>query len=170
METSTLHLGTTPAKISSKDPLLVLMRAVFKRLGPDVTREQAVDAWRADLADHPDYEQLIDEIETYAANLLFNRCVSTSDAIQKRQALRAIDRTKKMREAIVSEVALATWVVPTVGKPLLDCTFAELAEAAPSVGRFLLRLSTQGAPGACVRDVFPDEDALQAFWQQALSG
>jgi hypothetical protein len=129
-----------------------------------ITRQDAVAQWKSRVEAHPDHELLMEQIEEHYGLLLFQRCtvpVENADA-EKSQATR-----RRIRETITSQIVLSTWVLPVVGKPLGDCTFAEVAEAAPIAGKFLAKLAEEGAPGTPVKEVFPNEEALQAFWRHA---
>lgn len=158
-----LDVGKAPVKITSRDTLLWLMRSIVADSAGEITRQEAVERWRERLADHPDYELLIDQIEEHYGLLLFQRCAVPTDAtVAKSQEIR-----KRVRETIASQIALSTWVLPVVGKPLIECTFSEVAEAAPIAGRFLAKLAAEGAPGTLVKEVFPSEEALQEYWEKA---
>lgn len=154
-----LDLGKAPAKRSNRDPLLSLMRAIVAERR--ITREKAVDRWREALADHPDYETFLDQIEEHYALLLFDRCVSRGEGTEG-----TISREFKrsVRDAVSSGIVLSTWIVPVIGKALAECTFGEVAEVAPIVGGFMVRLAAEGAPGTIVKEVFKTEDELQEFW------
>ena len=107
---------------------------------------------------------LLEQMEEHYGLLLFQRCTVPAEKpdTDKSQELR-----RSVRETIASKIVLSTWVVPVVDKPLADCSFAEVAEVAPVAGRFLAKLAKEGAPGTLVKEVFPNEDALQEFWRQA---
>jgi hypothetical protein len=155
-----LDLGRTSAKYANRDELLVMLRRVIAE-NPGVSQADAVRLWGEALRDHEDYDaKLREEIETYVANAMWRRC--TTPAGDEDRSTEA-----KAKEIIASEILLWTWKLPTTGKPLCECTFEEIAAAAPVTGRFLARLSTQGAPGTKVKEVFRDKDALQAFWRSA---
>lgn len=160
-----LDLGKAPVKVSSRDTLLWLMRGIVADAvgNGDISRQDVVSQWRARIEEHPDREILIEQIEEHYGLLLFQRCtVPAEKGRDKPEELR-----KRVRETIASQIVLSTWVLPIVGKPLAECTFAEVAEAAPVAGRFLVKLAAEGAPGTLVKDVFPDEAALQEFWSLA---
>jgi hypothetical protein len=159
-----LDLGKSPVKVSSRDTLLWLMRGIVADSVGDgqLTRQDAVSRWRERVAEHPDHELLLEQMEEHYGLLLFQRCTVPAEKTDKSTEFR-----KRIRETIASQIALATWILPVVGKPLAECTFAEVAEAAPIAGHFLAKLATEGAPGALVKEVFPNEEALQEFWRQA---
>jgi hypothetical protein len=161
-----LDLGKSPVKVSSRDTLLWLMRGIVADSvgNGTVTRQDAVARWRERVAEHPDHDLLLEQMEEHYGLLLFQRCTVPAE---NRDPDKSQEMRRRVRETIASQIMLSTWVVPGIGKSLPDCTFAEIAEAAPVAGRFLAKLSAEGAPGTLVREVFPDEDALQAFWAQA---
>lgn len=160
-----LDLGKSPVKVSSRDTLLWLMRGIVADSvgNGQITRQDAVARWRERVSEHPDHELLIEQMEEHYGLLLFQRCTVPVE----RDPERSQEVRKRVRETIASQIALSTWVLPGIGKPLADCTFAEVAEAAPVAGRFLAKLATEGAPGTLVKEVFPNEEALQEFWAQA---
>lgn len=157
-----LDLGKSPVKVTSRDTLLWLMRGIIAEAAGKMTRQDAVKLWRERVAEHPDRELLMDQMEEHYALLLFQRCVAPADnGRDKSEKLR-----KNIRNTIASQVVLSTWVVPGVGKQLIECTFGEIAETASFTSRFLAKLATQGAPGSKVKEVFADENALQEYWTQ----
>lgn len=160
-----LDLGKSPVKVSSRDTLLWLMRGIVADSvgNGQITRQDAVARWRERVAEHPDHELLLEQMEEHYGLLLFQRCTVPAEKVDpdKSQEVR-----KRVRETIASQIVLSTWVVPIIGKPLADCTFAEVADAAPVAGRFLAKLAAEGAPGTLIKEVF-NEDALQAFWMLA---
>lgn len=161
-----LDLGKSPVKVSSRDTLLWLMRGIVADSvgNGQITRQDAVARWRERVAEHPDHELLIEQMEEHYGLLLFQRCTVPAE---RSDADKAHDVRKRVRETVASQIMLSTWVVPVIGKPLADCTFSEIAEAAPIAGKFLGKLAAEGAPGTLVKEVFPTEEALQGFWAQA---
>lgn len=158
-----LDLGKSPVKVSSRDTLLWLMRGIVADAVGNgrITRQDAVERWRERVAEHPDRELLLEQMEEHYGLLLFQRCTVPADntAAEKSEETR-----RRVRETIASQIVLSTWIVPVVGKALSDCTFAEVADVAPIAGRFLAKLAQEGAPGTLVKEVFQDEQALQDFW------
>lgn len=163
METIELRLdeGKAAAKVATADVLVLLMREIVGASGPNPDRRECVQRWREALADRDDYTGLLDHLEEHEGTLIFNRCVAPNDDKPARERIRA-----RLREVIAADIILSAWIIPVAGKPLSDCTFGELAEAAPIAGRFLAKLAAQGAPGTPVKEVFPTEQALQDFWDQ----
>lgn len=161
-----LDLGKSPVKVSSRDTLLWLMRGIVADSvgNGQITRQDAVARWRERVADHPDRDMLLEQMEEHYGLLLFQRCTVPAE---KHDPDKSQEVRRSVRETIASQIVLSTWVVPIVGKPLADCTFSEVAEIAPVAGRFLTKLAQEGAPGTLVKEVFPNEDALQEFWRQA---
>lgn len=96
---------------------------------------------------------------------MFQRCAVPIDETGVRE--RSQEMRRKVREVITSQIVLSTWVLPVVGKPLHECTFAEVADAAPVAGKFLGKLAGEGAPVTLVKEVFPTEQALQEYWKTA---
>lgn len=161
-----LDLGKSPVKVSSRDSLLWLMRGIVADSvgNGQITPRDAVMRWRERIAEHPDREMLIEQMEEHYGLLLFQRCTVPAE---NRDPDKSKETRKRVREIIASQIVLSTWVLPVVGKPLPDCTFAEVADAAPAAGRFLSKLAELGAPGTLVKEVFPTEDALQEAWAEA---
>jgi hypothetical protein len=96
---------------------------------------------------------------------MFRRCIPQVHSYLDRSD--GSRQTKdKAKSIIAAEIELWTWKLPTTGKALSECTFQEIAEAAPLSGRFLSKLATQGAPGSLVREVFTKAE-LQGFWSGA---
>jgi hypothetical protein len=156
-------LGRTPSKRSNKDPLITIMRDLLDEHA-GASQETLVRLWIEAVHDHADYEsELAREIDLYVANLVFLRCTAPAGP-GRGNSTGSFER--RVRDIVASQIMLATWVIPMVGKKLIDCTFAEVAEAAPTTGRFLIALAKQGAPGQKVKEVFPTEDALQSFWRK----
>lgn len=159
-----LELGQRPSKRASTDQLLAIMRQI-KAEHPDISRSEAMKLYRQRVRDDAD---LVDANIDYTGEALWDRCTPHSryepPSDDDRQAAERIKEAAK--EIIMVKVVLWTWKLPTNGKPLCDCTFGEIAEAAPFLGRFLSRLAMQGAPGSLVREVFADKQALQDFWAQ----
>lgn len=160
-----LNLGKSPVKISSRDTLLWLMRGIVADAvgNGQITRQDAVTAWRERVAEHPDHALLLEQMEEHYGLLLFQRCTVPAE---KTDPEKSQDIRKRVRATIAAQIALSTWVVPVIGKPLAECSFAEIADAAPTTSRFLGKLALEGAPGTLVKEVFPDEEALQQFWIQ----
>lgn len=159
---STLELGVRPSKRASTDQLLTIMRQI-KAEHPDISRGEALKLYRQAVRDDDD---LVDANIDYTGEALWVRCTLRREPPAEAEQQEA-ERVKGIaKEIITAKVVLWTWKLPTNGKPLCDCTFAEIAEAAPLVGRFLSRLAMQGAPGSLVREFFADKRALQEFWAQ----
>lgn len=159
-----LDLGTRPSKVTSTDELLTIMRDVVAA-NPDSSHTEAVKLWLDRVQDHEDYDTLLlPAIERYAGNALWRRCVVRKDHPEGEPDRR--ETKAKAKEIIASEIVLWTWKLPTTGKALCEATFQEVAEAAPLAGRFLSKLSTMGAPGSLVREVFNKQE-LQEFWAKA---
>lgn len=158
-----LDLGKSPVKVSSRDTLLWLMRGIVADSvgNGQITRQDAVTRWKERVAEHPDHDLLIEQMEEHYGLLLFQRCTVPAET---RDTDKPQETRKRIRETIVAQITLSTWVLPVVGKPLADCTFAEVADAAPVAGKFLAKLASEGAPGTLIREVFPNEEALQQFW------
>lgn len=116
------------------------------------------------IVDDPD---LLEQAACYALSNIYVNCVRE---LTRRRATPGPDmrvEEVKIREIVAASIRLWNWKIPSIGKRLPDCTFSEIADAAPLAGRFLARLSTQGAPGTLVREVFKTERDLQDFWRIA---
>jgi hypothetical protein len=160
-----LDLGRSASKVSNKDQLIAMMREIVDA-NPGITQATAVHKWLEELRNHDDYEDLRIEAEEYVANLVFARCAVPLGGRPRKNS----ENGQRIKNAIWSQIKLATWIVPTIGKALLDCTFAEIASAALPTNKFLLALAREGAPGTTVKEVFPNETALQGFWVQCQGG
>jgi hypothetical protein len=171
---SGLGLGTgtgagTGAARENHDELLELMRKIL-RDNPKIRQPGAVRLWLEALHNHEDYDlDLRETAERYAGNNIFRRLAKPAPEDAKPSRDTSLDR-EKIKEAIAASIVLWRWKMPTTGKFLADSTFAEVAEAAPLSGKFLAKLSTLGAPGTMVREVFKNEKALQEFWKSAQGG
>lgn len=160
-----LDLGKVSAKYTNTDELLALMRRVVRDLEGQ-PRSAQIKAWLDLIHESDDYEsEHLPTIERYVANAYWRRCVALDD-----ESTRPAAETKaKAKEIIEAGIVLWTWRVPTINKPLSDCTFQEVGEAAPLAGRFLRKLAEQGAPGTLVKEVFRTKRELQDFWKRAQS-
>lgn len=161
-----LDLGTTAAKRASTDDLLSLSRQLIKE-NPAATDDEIDQLYIAALEDD---DGLARQSHYYTAVNHRRRCQERGPKRDRVADEEEHQRLKAAaREIITAKFILWTWKLPTNGKPVCDCTFGEIGEAAPLIGRFLAKLAAQGAPGALVREVFTDKAALQKFWEQAQS-
>jgi len=158
-----LNLGTLGAKRKGDTELLAIMRQVVANNPNETDPAKIVYLFIDELDDI----QTLDALE-YAGYNIFRRVWRDKPAAapqpdeQKRPT--SVEIQKRAKEIIESGIILWHMQVPSAGKPLNECTFGELADAAPLTGRFLARLSRVGAPGTLVREVFKDEEHLQDFW------
>jgi hypothetical protein len=153
----------TGAKRENHDELLEIMRRVLKE-NPGIRQSGAVRIWLENLHNHDDYNANLGEAaESYAGSNIYRRLIQPAAPSIDEKSERE-DRLKKAKEILASNIILWRWKLPTVGKLLPDCSFGELNDAAPVVGKFIAKLSACGAPGTLVRDVFRNEKSLQEFW------
>ena len=161
-----LDLGTLGAKRKGDTELLAIMRQVVANNPNETDPAKIVYLFVSELDDI----QTRDALE-YAGYNIFRRVwrdkpVAAAVTVKPDEPKRptSVEIQKRAKEIIESGIVLWHMQVPGVGKPLNECTFGELADAAPLTGRFLARLARQGAPGTLVREVFKDEEHLQDFW------
>lgn len=163
--TAIVDAGRVGAKFSSKDDLLQLMRSFVSE---GASREEAIGkCYSAIMRD----EILTSDAVRYTCANLYERCIirqrTQTPAIREANIKLEADTKAKTKETIEAKIKLWTWKVPTVGKPLSECTFGELPETAPIIGRFLTKLAQQGAPGTLIKEVFTSEEDLQSFWRSS---
>lgn len=153
--------GVYSAKREDCPYLLSIVRQVIAD-DPDIGPTEALKAALDIVNRSEDKELLMLEGLRYTLNNLYRRCQPKEDAQGRRN--RTARGEKAAREIIESSIKLWTWRIPVIGKALPDCTFGELAEAAPVTNKFLAKLATQGAPGTLVREIFKSEKQLQIVW------
>jgi hypothetical protein len=158
--------GKIGAKFSNRDDLLTLMRTI---VAEGRSREEAIGLCYKKILEN---EVLTSDAVRYTCANLYERCVvrrNTAQNQQKQIETKAIitEGRIKAREVIESSIRLWTWKVPGTGKILSECTFGELPDVAPLIGRFLSKLSQQGAPGTLIKEVFTSEEDLQSFWRSS---
>lgn len=152
-----------PSNIESTDRLVRVMR----RIVADNEGIDRADAIKEFLAEVRADDDLHDESDRYTAVALWNRCRPRDETAKDEREQALEENVRRVKETIAAEIILWTWRLPTNNKPLRDCTFAEVGEAAPLAGQFLAKLATQGAPGSLVREVFRTKEELQGFWAEA---
>lgn len=159
----TVDIGATGAKAEADGgQLLNIMRRVMAA-HPDAGPSEWVRLWVLELDNHDDSEDLNRSARRYCGFNLVSRCMPRTRQTRTRASRPEVEAKKVIIQA---QVRLWVWKLPTNGLPLNDCTFAEVAEAAPMAGRFLRELAKQGAPGQKVRDVFKNGTDLKEFWNK----
>jgi hypothetical protein len=165
--TSTIPAPSLGSKRENRDELLEIMRKIIKS-NPDIRQSGAIRLWLEELHAHENYDiELREQAERYAGNNIYRRLANIPIDINAKPPKTDQEKEKTIRELITANIVLWRWKLPTTGKCLADSTFAEVAEAAPLTGKFLAKLSSIGAPGTLVREVFKNEKALQEFWKSA---
>ncbi len=159
-----VDLGIQGAKRKNDTELLRLMRQVMLDNPNETDRARIVRLWMDELDD-----VLMQDAIEYAGYNIARRVFIEKPVLptEKKQKEPPVDYTviqKRAKEIIEAGIILWTMQVPSIGKPLNECTFGELETAAPLTGKFLSRLARVGAPGALVHEVFRDEEHLQDFW------
>jgi hypothetical protein len=135
---------------------------------PNWDRYDQVTEWFKRVSDHVDYEDsLFPRIWRGWGDLLNDRCTTREVRDSNKDSDREESERLVRKAKAMIQVRMWDWILPTVGKPLKDCTFGDCEDAARPLGGFLAKLALQGAPGAHIKDVFTP-DTLQKFAESIM--